>query len=152
MERELRTALRTIRSSGQSLELIERLLEDASWDTVIETEKMVHRVRKVYHAKRVLRAFTVHSSTLHGFKIHVKQFGNAPEVPMKLLSVERSETAILFKAEYRPSEHMTTEAMALYDDENFCFGLRPYHGGRIAAVPGDILNMTYRLEHINGIV
>ena len=144
MDQELRTAMRCIKSTGQTIDLIESLLEDASWDTIIKTQEVADRLRKAYHAKRIVRAFALPSFKLHEFKLCMQQY-KLPELEIKITSINREEDAVIFKAEWNVDGSFTSKTMALYDDEGFCFGLRPYSGGKVFMQTGDVLKLTYRL-------
>ena len=151
MERELRTALRSIRSSGRTIELMEHLLEDTSWATITELEGIIQRVKKTYHSRRILRALAVPSKKLSAFRLCIQQ-GRFPELETKIKKIKREEETIIFNAEWNVDRSMESKALALYDDEGFCFGLRPFNGGSIYMQTGDVLKLTYKLEATNGFV
>ncbi len=147
----MRIALRSIRASGQTVELIEHLLEDTSWATIKELEGVVKRVKTSYHAKRILRAFSVPSKTLMSFRLCIQQ-GAFPEIKAKIKTFKREEKTIIFNAEWEVDRNVHSTAVALYDDQNFCFGLRPYHTGSLHLRHADILKIKYTLEMNNGLV
>lgn len=150
MDKELRTAIRSIKASGQMDQLLEGILYDASWDTIISMQRLVDRVRKTYHSKRILRAMEIPSKELWGFRLAIQL--PVGEVPMEMKSIDRHDDHVMFKGELNVESPYITQAVALYDDTGFCFGLRPYHNGTITTRGGDLLIMNYKLEATNGIV
>lgn len=148
MDRELNNSLRYIRSSGRTFELFEGLLEDASWDTIIKVEKMVRRVRCSYRLCRFARAFSCADQKLLEFKLVLGPDGI--DVPVDHCT--RTENQIVFHTNWKPTKQLVAFHVSLFDDERFCFGVKPFNSTGRSIYPTDILRLTYTLGINDGII
>ena len=144
MDRQLRTALRSIRASGNTSKLMEHLLEDASIDTLLDAESIVNRVKKAYRGKQILRALTAPKETLKSFKLEID--GPQGHEWMHIQSCIRNDLEIVFKGilNVKTAEPKTFTTSTLYDDRMYSFGLKNLSTS-IAVMMDDVLKITYTL-------
>jgi len=138
MDGNIRTVIRALRSEGRTVEVLELLLEDANGALITAVGDVVLRVIAAFKAGRIVRAMQASTERLKSFMLIID---NGIEVAV--ISVERTDTSIIFKGDFEIHGIRIVTEIMLKDDEAFVFPAREVS---IPVMIGDILKVTYTLN------
>jgi hypothetical protein len=147
MDREIRQAVRHVRATGQILDFIEQLIDGCSWDTLTDLEQLTQRRKRIYKARRILRAFELPRSKLLEFKLQARDSQKyETKIPIRIATTSYEGLEIIFRNEQTAiGADARIDAIELIDDEGFSFGYQ-YLKTPTRLTPLDFINVTYTLR------